>query len=121
MMAEVYDQTAVQSASGAIERSWNYTSPIKTIFCQASGIVDGGIRVVGSTERWEEKYQNVEWVHIATDAQITKRQRIGNIMNSQGELLFEGVIFEVLGITPILNPFGALVEYDVLAQRAEKP
>lgn len=119
MTAEIYDETVVQKDSGAISRSWDYDNPSTTVDCQAHGIVDGGIRVAGSTERWEGKYQNVEWVHVSCGIRVSKRQRIGKIKSRTGNELYPNLVFDVLGCTPITDPFGQIIEYDILAARAE--
>lgn len=141
MRADVYSQTVVdpvtgdpvyeQDESGAIDRIWDVTGnpndniadPI-TIKCIARGISGGGIRVVGSTERWGNEFEDVEWVKLQTNARLSKGDRVGNIRGSNGRLawkddLGQPIVFDVLGATPILDPFGQLLEYDCLLQRVQ--
>lgn len=123
MTAEVYDQTQVQGPSGQIKRVWDYENPIATIRCIARGIAGGGIRVVGSTERWGDLYDDVEYVMMQTDFNLSKRHRIGMIRASDGQIAWEdgdeAMIFDVLGAKPVIDPFGRLVEYDILLTKVE--
>jgi len=129
MVFNLLRQTMTQNPNtGQIMRQWTvfrYDVP-----CIARGVTGGGIRVVGSTERYEGGvYTNIEWVKMQTHTIISKRDRIVDIkerdeprsnwleVDSNGDLV--PVVFEVLGGTPIQDPFGRLVEYDVLLTRAE--
>ena len=46
-----------------------------SIPCQVNGIIDGGIRVAGTTERFEKDYENIDYVRMLFGAQhlLTKR------------------------------------------------
>lgn len=97
----------------------------------ARGIVDGGIRVVGTTERINPDgvFVSEDYVRIQFPANIelSKRDRVYNIRNPKTgsaiwkEEEFDGdpTIFDVLGVTPILDPFGQHVENQALLQRSE--
>jgi len=97
----------------------------------ARGIVDGGIRVVGTTERInpDGAFVSEDYVRIQypTNIEISKRDRIYNIRNpktgvaiwKEEEFDGEPTVFEVLGVTPILDPLGQHVENQALLQRAE--
>lgn len=96
----------------------------------ARGIIDGGIRVAGTTERFSDVYQNVDYVKATfpKSVSITKRDRVTNIrVKRTGEVpwreeemnSYPPTIFNVMGVTPVLDPFGTLLEYAVLLERAE--
>jgi len=97
----------------------------------ARGIVDGGIRVVGTTERINPDgvFTSEDYVRIQYPAsiEISKRDRVYNIRDpktgvaiwKEEEFDGEPTVFEVLGVTPILDPFGQHVENQALLQRAE--
>ena len=128
--------------SGAIERMWipdDVSTPnvnegfvgtvLNNISLIARGVIDGGIRVAGTTERFSEIYENVDWVKATfpKGVPLTKRDRVTNIRNKRGkELIWReeeldgspATIFNVMGVTPVLDPFGQLVEQNVLLQRA---
>lgn len=121
MSFDVLHITRTQRESGEIVRQWVVGET--GIPCIARGISGGGIRVVGSTERWGDTHEDVEVVKMQTSYNLSKRDRITNIRTSNGRLGWEdegeATVFDVVGSTPIFDPFGALVEYDVLLMRAE--
>lgn len=121
MKMDVLAQQVIQSESGEITRTW---VPAKVdVPCIARGISGGGIRVVGSIERWSDVHEDVEFVKIQSHYNMTKRDRVTNIRSSSGALAWEDggvpITFEVIGSTPILGPFGELIEYDILVTKAE--
>lgn len=121
MLMDVMKQENYQSESGEIQRRWLVKDA--DVNCIARGISGGGIRVVGSTERWSETQDDVEYVKIQTNYNLSKRDRITNIRTGTGAVAWEDegipIIFDVVGSTPVIGPFGQLVEYDVLVTRAE--
>lgn len=105
------------------------TQPRK-IRCMVRGVIDGGIRVAGTTERWTPQgiYDNVDYIKMSFPASVilTKRDRITDITNAEGEIVWieeesdsNGTVFDVLGVTPILDPFGKHVENFALLKRAD--
>lgn len=123
--------------SGAIVRVWVADDPdtpnseggILAVPCLFRGVIDGGIRVAGTTERFSEIYENVDWAKMTFPASvnITKRDRITNVRDWKGNIIWReeemdgspATVFEVRGITPIINPFGRHVENIALLERAE--
>lgn len=109
--------------------------------CSARGIIDGGIRVAGTTERWGETYIDIDYVRIEfpTSYILTKRDRITNIRDPKGHILwleeeippedadanpdtpktFRSTVFDVLGVTPVLGPFNTHMKNVAMLQRAE--
>jgi hypothetical protein len=127
--------------SGAIETFWQPDDPttqdvdetfggktIEGVHLIARGIMDGGIRVAGTTERFSEIYENVDWVKATfpSGTSITKKDRVTNI-SSRGKLVWTNeeadgnpaTVFEVMGVTPVIDPFGQVLELSVLLQRSE--
>lgn len=101
-----------------------------TFKCIARGIVEGGIRVAGTTERITPSgvIDSADYVQLqfGPNVEISKRDRVYNIKSSNGLLVWKeeehngaATIFEVLGVTPIIDPFGRHVENHALLQRAE--
>lgn len=131
--------------SGAIVRVWVPDAPQpgdpavpvdsgaaagRRIPLMARGIIDGGIRVAGTTERYTPGgvYENIDFVSIKfpADVVLTKRDRITDIRNAAGILLWKeeefddsATVFDVLGVTPVTDPFGNYIENSALLQRAE--
>lgn len=102
-----------------------------TIDCMARGIVDGGIRVAGTTERFGDTYENIDYVKLWVPAHValSKRDQITNIRERRGGKVIwkneeaEGsppTVFNVNGVTPLFNgPFNRHVESFVLLERAD--
>lgn len=124
--------------TGEIERVWvvddsdpsEAGTQARTIKCMVRGVIDGGIRVAGTTERYTPQgvYDNVDYakMNVGPNEKISKRDRITNVRNDKGVLLwkeeeFDGAptVFEVLGVTPVPDPFGTPIEQIVLLKRAE--
>lgn len=125
--------------SGEIIRKWqpnpvdDPSTPeierLESFRCQARGIVDGGIRVSGTTERFGSMYDNIDYVQItfSSRVKISKRDRITNIRGPRGEIIWREeehpdappTVFNVMGVTPIVDPFGIHIENFALLERAE--
>lgn len=101
--------------------------------CQVRGIVDGGIRVAGTTERFGTEYENVDFVKMTfgPDFVLTKRDQITNIKDARtGRVIwveeeidavngvFKPTVFNVNGVTPEPDPFGRVVSQFALLSRA---
>lgn len=138
-----YD-VVVDPISGEIIRDWDETIVTPddpnttdidetehfTFKCQARGVITGGINVQGTAERWTAKgtYENVDTVTMTVPKNviISKRDRITDITNSNGDIVwreeeggsFRPTVFSVRGVTPVLDPFGSLVEWFVMLERA---
>lgn len=103
--------------------------------CIARGIVDGGIRVAGTTERFGDTYENIDFVKMWVPAhvRISKRDRVTNIKDSLGHVRWldeefddprdltapQATVFNVNGVTPLFNAFNRMTEQFVLLERAE--
>jgi hypothetical protein len=124
MLADVIEQTRTQNAAGQITREWDYDNPSEVISNYTRSILGGGIRVVGSTEDWDDEYMDINWAKLRTSTLVSKRHRITNIRDAiTGETLWKqidndgnesAIIFDVQGIQPVIDGFGSVVEYDVL-------
>lgn len=127
MLADVWSQTTEQdSVSGSIRRVWTYN---RTISCIARGILDGGIRVAGTTETWGDTYEAVDWIKLTAQEPLSRREQITNVRNEQGHVLWVDrevadtppTSFDVKGSQPVIDPFGNVIEYQTLLQRIEVP
>lgn len=127
--------------SGAINKRWvddpntvvnegRARAIIPNVPLMARGVLTSGIQGAGSTERFDEIYHNVDWVKavFGKNTNITKRDQITNIRTKRnGELVWKeeeisgypATTFDVMGVTPVFDPFSNLVEYSVLLQRSE--
>lgn len=119
----------------------------RSIPCLARGIVDGGIRVAGTTERFGDSYENIDFVKmwVPASVRISKRDRITNIKDATGRIRWrdeefepinpdnpidlddpttynqylKATVFNVNGVTPLFNAFNVMTEQFVLLERAE--
>lgn len=130
MEADVYRQVTERSESGQTSVRWIRHPDEPTIKLIARPILGGGIRVVGSIERWEEEYLPVDWIKFQTNTELSKRYRLYNIrdirtgrtMWEENEDESESLVpmwFDVVGVMPIADPFGRLLEYDSLAKKVQ--
>jgi len=99
--------------------------------CIVRPVVDGGIRVAGTTERIGALYENVDFVIMSFPREIilTKRDRVTDIRDRSGQILwvdeeFEGnptrsTVFNVNGVSPQLDAFNRHIENRALLERAE--
>lgn len=96
----------------------------------ARGVLTSGTQQVGSTERFSDVYENVDWVKavFGKNTNITKRDQVTNIRTKKNnELIWKEeemtasppTVFNVMGVIPVMDPFSRLLEHSVLLQRAE--
>ena len=123
--ADVWKKTITIGKSGQNNYKWVKE---KTIDCFAETIIDGGIRVAGTTERFDKQYYNIDWVKLTTRVALRRGDRVTNIRpyNSSAAAWVEEEIegspptwFNANGSAPIADPFGRIVEYKTLLERAE--
>ena len=123
---DVYVQTDQQDAdTGAILKEWNFH---KTLNCSAKGIVSNSTSVRSNDrQQFSNKYELEQMIQIRTVEKINVRHKITNIRNSENEFIWTELnyptetptVFEVVGITPITDPFGKNMAYNVIAKRSE--
>lgn len=97
--------------------------------CIARGVITGGMRSIGALENWSEVYEGVDKVTITFPNWVTisKRDRITNIRDSRGNVVWKEeeqpeappTVFSVVGVAPIPDPFGAVVEYVAMLERSQ--
>jgi len=129
-------ETVQDPDSGAIDRVWVPDEDSDTpgdqtlvIKCMVRGVTNGGIRAAGTTQRFSEIYENVDWAIIQFPASVvlSKYDRVTNISNSKGQLIWReeeinqapATVFQVMGSTPVIDPFGNHIENTALLQRAQ--
>lgn len=125
--------------SGTIVRTWvdnpNTTAiegTTTTVECEVQSIKATGIRGNGTTERvFGEKFEELNIVRATfpPSVNITQRDRVTNVkFKKTGALVYNEAqtldgtlptVFTVVGVSPSVDPFGNLVEWDVLLDRSE--
>lgn len=105
-----------------------------TVPCEARGIITHGATGLGNTESFDEVYAETEMVRMKFPAHIvlTRRDRVTNIRNQKGQIVWKdeetnpsatngwrATVFDIQGVTPILDPFGNHVENMAMLRKAE--
>lgn len=101
----------------------------ETFWCEARGIVDGGIRVAGTTERFSDVYFAADYVRITFPPTVTlsRRDKVTNIRDKNDHVIWREeertdmapTVFSVTGVSPIIDPFGNHIENVALLERDE--
>lgn len=126
MKADIYSQMDAQDEdTGALKKTWAFT---KTLPCFAKGSISssgsgGGV----DKQKYTTRFKDTESIQIRVDKFVSHRDKITNIRNNNGQIIwFElnyptntPTVFEVVGNTPITDPFGNVLGYNLLAQRSE--
>lgn len=126
MRLDIYVQSDIQDDNtGAIKREWNYST---TIDCHVKSVIGNSTSVRGSDQQIvNTKYKNEQTLQIRTIKKLSLRQKITNIRNKDGQYLWTELdypsdtptVFEIVGTTPIMDPFGNLIGYSSSAKRSE--
>jgi hypothetical protein len=126
MSLDVYKQTEVQDPdTGAIVREWLY---YKTVPCHAKGVVSNSATTRSSDKQvFSNKYVNDQIIQVRTSERLTIREKVANIRDAKNNPIWTEInfpvdsptVFEVIGTTPITDPFGNVVAYNSSMKRSE--
>ncbi len=126
MKLDLYRQTEVQdSNTGALKRERNY---YKTIDCHAKGVISNSATTRSSDKQiFSNKYSNDQIIQVRTLHRITMREKITNIRDVDNNVIWAEInfptetptVFEVIGITPMTDPFGNVIGYNSSLKRSE--
>lgn len=126
MKMDIYKQTETQNPdTGAVVKEWNY---YKTLDCHAKGMITNSASIRSSDkQQFNNKYVNEQTVQIRTVEKITIREKITNIRDSKNNVIWTEMnfpsdtptVFEVIGVTPITDPFGTVIGYSSALKRSE--
>jgi len=126
MRLDLYRQSDSQDPNtGAILKSWNF---YKTLDCHAKGIISNSSSS-GTNDRqiFGNKYTNQQMIQVRTSEKITYREKVTNIRDAKNKSIWTEIdfptetptVFEVVGSTPITDPFGNVVGYNTTLSRSE--
>lgn len=103
--------------------------------CVARGIINGGITANGNSENFGATYDNIDYVHMwtPTHIKISKSDRVTNISDPDGKIIWvdeeyvdprdtvipRATVFNVNGVTPLLDSFNRHTKNFVMLERAE--
>lgn len=126
MKLDVYMQVDSQDPNtGAIKKEWIF---FKTINCHAKGVISNSATARGSdSQTFSNKYKNEQIVQIRTIDRLTTREKITNIRDSEDNVIWKELnfpsdsptVFEVIGTTPITDPFGKTMGFNSSVMRSE--
>lgn len=125
MKADVYKQQTSQDANtGSIRKTWIY---YKTINCHAKGVISNSATRKTDAQNFGNTYDNVQMLEIRTKDKLTLREKITNIKDSNGNFIWTELnfpedtptVFEILGTTPLTDPFGNTIAFNSTVKRSE--
>jgi hypothetical protein len=125
LQLDVYEQSNIQDVNtGAIKKEWSY---IRTVQCSAKGVISKSSTISGDRQVVGTKYSDEQVLEIRTLEKITYREKITNIRDVNGNVLWKEMdypsdtptVFEVVSSTPVTDPFGSILAYNSVAKRSE--
>ena len=126
MKMDVYRQIDRQNSdTGAIVREWQY---YKTVDCHAKGVVSNSATTRSSDKQiFDNKYVNDQIIQVRTSERITIREKVTNIRDNDNNVIWVEInfptdtptVFEIMGTTPLTDPFGKVVGYNSAMKRSE--
>ena len=126
MKLDVYRQSDAQDENtGAIKKEWSF---YKTIDCHAKGVITNSATTrSGDKQIFSNKYTNEQMIQVRTIDRLTLREKISNVRNSDNVVIWTELdfptdtptVFELVGTTPITDPFGKVIGYNSTLKRSE--
>jgi len=126
MKLDVYRQIDSQNSdTGAIVKEWQYH---RTVDCHAKGVISNSATTRSSDKQiFNNKYVNDQIIQVRTYDRLTTREKITNIRDMQNNYIWVELdfptetptVFEVMGTTPITDPFGRVIGYNSSMKRSE--
>lgn len=113
MSAEIYSQQKTTDATGQIKRTWVF---LETIECYAYQF--------NQSESWAEKYNYDQAIKLRTPRKINNENKVHAIYDSTGakpwsDQLSNATVFDIITISPILDAFGQVVEWESILSISE--
>lgn len=126
MRMDVYRQTDQQDPdTGAIKKAWIYQ---RTVDCHAKGVISNSATTRSSDKQvFDNRYTNDQQIQVRTADRVTAREKITNIRDQHDVPIWTEInfpsdtptVFEVVGVTPITDPFGRIIGYNSSMRRSE--
>lgn len=126
MRMDVYRQTDQQDPdTGAIKKAWIYQ---RTVDCHAKGVISNSATTRSSDKQvFDNRYTNDQQIQVRTSDRVTTREKITNIRDQYDVPIWTEInfpsdtptVFEVVGVTPITDPFGRIIGYNSSMRRSE--
>lgn len=126
MVMDVYKPFDSQDPdTGSIKKEWHFD---RTVPCSAKGIItNSSSSRSGDKQMLSNKYTNEQTLQIRTSEKINLREKVTNIRDLEGNVVWEELnfptntptVYELMGITPMTDPFGGVVGYNSTVKRSE--
>ena len=126
MQMDVYRQYDIQDPdTGAIKRDWQF---YKTVDCHAKGVISNSATTRSSDKQvFGNKYMNDQIIQVRTSEKLTMREKVTNVRDAAGNVIWAEsnfptetpTVFEVIGTTPVTDPFGTVIAYNSSMKRSE--
>ena len=126
MRLDVYRQIDQQDPdTGAIKKEWIYQ---RSMDCHAKGTISNSATTRSSDKQiFDNRYANDQQVQVRTTERLTSRDKVSNIRDQKNNPIWTEInfpsdtptVFEVVGVTPITDPFGRLIGYNSTLKRSE--
>lgn len=123
---DVYNQTDLQDENtGAIKKEWMFS---RTVDCHAKGVISNSVTSRnGDRQSFNNKYVNDQVIQVRTVGRIILREKVTNIRDSDNNVIWAELdypsetptVFEVIGSTPVTDPFGRVLAYNTTMRRSE--
>jgi hypothetical protein len=130
MLADFYEQKRVVTEAGQVRRDWDRANPI-VVKNLTEGVLIKGVRGQAISEEWTKDYEPQERVKMFIASTIidsdpinpilaTRRFRVSRIRDRATDTVLylndngEPLEFNIEGLTPINDPFGRIVEYELV-------
>lgn len=123
--ADVWKKTVTTNSAGQQVSKWIME---KTVLCIAQAITEGGLRSIGTTEKFDTKYYNIDWIKLITSVPLRRGDRVTNVRQKgfSSAIWVEEELrgkpptwFNVNGSAPMTDHTGRVIEYQTLLQRSE--
>jgi hypothetical protein len=126
MKLDVYRQLDAQDPdTGAIKKEWLF---YKSVDCHAKGVISNSATTRSSDKQiFNNKYVNDQIIQVRTEVRLTTREKVTNIRDMSGNYIWVELdfptetptVFEVMGTTPLTDPFGRVIGYNSSMKRSE--
>lgn len=123
--ADLYLKVRTKKPSGQIDYKWQFN---KTIICLVSPYLSRSFRLQGITETFGEEYDKFSYLKFLAGEQVGTDQQVTNVRDRRTQAVIYKEIelktapptwYNLSGGTPILDPFGTVVQFEHLLSRAE--
>jgi hypothetical protein len=125
--ADIYTKRRIRdNATGQLESKWQLW---KTVDCMVSPFVSTSFKAQGTTESFGEMYDKQSYLNMVCKENLGRNVQITNIRNkTTGAVVYTEIEqrdapptwYNSMGSSPVLDPFGGIVEWSTLIERAQE-